>query len=365
MPLEESDMDIVFDLGCKQFLKKMQKGKFYSYQEMSKLILENSIHRPRLETNSDSSASTVLDMAYVESVIQSQYAIGNLRAAEKDGERYYFKVESHLLESLATIISPVLKWDDIVLPPEKKERLFEICNCVKNYTLVYKHWGFDKHSRGKGLNVLFTGPSGTGKTMAAEITAGELNLNMYKIDMSLVVSKYIGEAEKNLNKIFKDAEDANAVLFFDEADALFGKRSEARDAHDRYANIEINYLLQKMEEHEGIVILATNLSKNLDDAFVRRMNFIIEFPFPTLECRLAIWQKVFPKQTPLGDIDYKHLSKLQISGGNIKNIAVAAAFLAAASDGKVQMPHIMRATKNEYRKNGEVIGKEESGKYPM
>ena len=261
--------------------------------------------------------------------------------------------------SHAAKISPLYKWDDIVLPPDKKEQLLEVCNYVKNYPTVYESWGFDKHSRGKGLNVLFSGPSGTGKTMAAEIVAGELGLDMYKIDLSMVVSKYIGETEKNLNQIFKDAEDANAVLFFDEADALFGKRSEVKDAHDRYANIEINYLLQKMEEHEGIVVLATNMQRNVDDAFLRRMNFIVEFPFPSDEYRLAIWKKVFPPQTPTDAIDYKFLSELQISGGNIKNIALTAAFLAAEEGGKVQMSHVMRAAKREFQKIGKVFGKEE------
>jgi SpoVK/Ycf46/Vps4 family AAA+-type ATPase len=366
MPLEEAYMDSVFGLGCKLFLKKMEKGKFYSYQEISQLILESSVHRPNLKTASDNSSSPILDMAYIEAVIQSQYAIGNLRAAEKDGERYYSKVElgeNSEKKTLATRISPVYKWDDIVLPPKKKKQLLEICSYIKNMPLVYESWGFEKHSRGKGSTVLFSGPTGTGKTMAAEIIAGELNLDMYKVNLSLVVSKYIGETEKNLNKIFKDAEDGNAVLFFDEADALFGKRSEIKDAHDRYANIEMNYILQKMEEHRGIAIFATNQNKNIDDAFIRRLRFIINFPVPNQEQRLNIWKKVFPRNAPLGDIDYKFLSKLQISGGNIKNIAIEAAFLAAASDEKIQMSHIMRAAKNEYYKNGKVIGKQESGKY--
>ena len=277
MPLEEADMDKVFDVGCKRFLRKMQNGKYYSYQELSKLILENSIHRPQLETISDSSASIVLDMAYVEAVIQAQYAVGNLKAAAKDGERYYSKVESHQLESLVTKILPVHKWDDIVLQPKNKEQLLEICNYVKNTNRVSKYWGFEKHSRGKGLNVVFSGSTGTGKTMAAEIIAGELNVDMYKVDLSIVINKYIGETEKSLNKIFKNVEDNHAVLFFDEADALFGKRSEVKDAHDRYANIDVNYLLQKIEEHEGVVILATNTSGKVDEAFLRRTNFIVEF----------------------------------------------------------------------------------------
>lgn len=199
--------------------------------------------------------------------------------------------------------------------------------------------------------------------MAAEIIADELGLDMYAIDLSMVVSKYIGETEKNLNRIFKDAEECNAVLFFDEANAVFGKRTEARDAHDRYANIEINYLLQKMEEHEGIVTLATNMRKNVDDAFLRRMNFIVEFPFPNEEYRLAIWQKVFPEQTPLDNIDFDFLSKLQISSGNIKNIALTAAFLAAENSDKVNMEHIVKAANWEFQKTGKIFGKEEFGKY--
>jgi len=264
---------------------------------------------------------------------------------------------------LTSKIMPRYSWADMVLPADKTEQLREVCNYVKHYAKVYEVWGFDKHSRGKGLNVLFSGPSGTGKTMAAEIVAHELRLDMYKIDLSMVVSKYIGETEKNLNRIFKDAEECNAVLFFDEADALFGKRSEVKDAHDRYANIEINYLLQKMEEHEGIVIIATNMSKNVDDAFLRRMNFIVEFPFPNEEYRFAIWKKVFPEQTPLDKIDFAFLSKLQISGGNIKNIALTAAFLTAEDSNKVKMAHIVKAAKREFQKMGKNYGQEEFGKY--
>ncbi len=250
------------------------------------------------------------------------------------------------------------------MPDDKKELLREICNYVKHYATVYETWGFDKHNRGKGLNVLFSGPSGTGKTMAAEILSGELYLDLYKIDLSMVVSKYIGETEKNLNRIFKDAEESNVVLFFDEADAMFGKRSEVKDAHDRYANIEINYLLQKMEEHEGIVILATNMQKNIDEAFLRRMNFIVEFPFPSEEYRLAIWKRVFPAQMPLDKkIDYEFLSKLQISGGSIKNIGLTAAFLAAESSSIVKMLYIVKAARREFEKIGKVYGKEEFGKY--
>ena len=185
------------------------------------------------------------------------------------------------LAELARKITPHYTWGDIVLPADRLQQLREICNQVKYRARVYDEWGFDrKLSLGKGLNVLFAGPSGTGKTMAAEIMAGELGLDLYKIDLSTVVSKYIGETEKNLARIFDEAETRNAILFFDEADALFGKRSEVHDSHDRYANIEISYLLQRMEEYDGVAILATNLHKNMDEAFVRRMHFTVEFPFP-------------------------------------------------------------------------------------
>ncbi|MCK4819362.1 ATP-binding protein, partial [bacterium] len=193
------------------------------------------------------------------------------------------------LSEMARKIKPHYSWADIVLPSDKLQQLKEICNYVKYRQRVYEDWGFDKKiSLGKGLNILFSGPSGTGKTMAAEIIANELKLELYKIDLSCVVSKYIGETEKNLSKIFKEAETSNAVLFFDEADALFGKRSEVKDSHDRYANIEINYLLQKMEEHKGIAILASNFRKNIDEAFTRRMHFTVDFPFPDEEYRLRI-----------------------------------------------------------------------------
>ncbi|RZN38370.1 MAG: ATP-binding protein, partial [Methanophagales archaeon ANME-1-THS] len=270
------------------------------------------------------------------------------------------------LVMLATRIKPKYTWNDIVLPKDKLEQLKEVKNYITYKGVVYHDWGFDtKLSLGKGLNVLFSGPSGTGKTMAAEVIASELHLDLYKIDLSMVVSKYIGETEKNLSHIFKEAEQSNAILFFDEADALFGKRSEVRDSHDRYANIEISYLLQKMEENEGIVILATNLSQNIDDAFKRRMHFTIEFPFPEEEYRYKIWKSLFPKEAPRADdIDFEFLAKkLVIAGGNIKNIVVTAAFLAAEDSRVITMEHIIKATKREFQKIGKVCSPSEFGKY--
>lgn len=264
----------------------------------------------------------------------------------------------HDLADLAQKISPVFTWTDIVLPDETKTQLIEICRRIAHRYQVLHQWGFDaKLSLGKGTNALFSGPSGTGKTMAAEIIAHELGLDMYKIDLSGVVSKYIGETEKNLDRIFKAAENANAILFFDEADALFGKRSEVRDSHDRYANIEISYLLQKMEEYPGLTILATNLRQNLDDAFVRRLAFMVHFPFPDESSREQIWLGVWPEQTPLHpEVDLALFARrFKLSGGSIKNMALAAAYLAADDGSSVTMTHLYQAARREYQKLGKAI----------
>lgn len=270
------------------------------------------------------------------------------------------------LSALARKLNPQYLWDDIVLPPDQLLQLHELCNQVKYRRVVYGEWGFDrKLSLGKGLNALFSGPPGTGKTMAAEVIASELHLEIYKIDLSQVVSKYIGETEKNLDKIFSEAESSNAILFFDEADALFGKRSEVKDAHDRYANIEIGYLLQRMEEYQGMVILATNLNKNIDEAFLRRMHFVVEFPFPDVEQREAMWRKIFPENTPRsGDMDYGFLAaRLKIAGGNIKNIALTSAFYAAGETGIIGMKHLLLATRREYQKIGKTFFKSDLEPY--
>ncbi|MCC7577327.1 MAG: ATP-binding protein [Methanomethylovorans sp.] len=269
------------------------------------------------------------------------------------------------ISSLAIKIDPHYTWKDIVLPKDTKSQLKEVCGFIRHRGKVYSDWGFEKKlSLGKGLNVLFSGPSGTGKTMAAEIVANAVDLDLYKIDLSNVVSKYIGETEKNLEKIFNEAQTSNAILFFDEADALFGKRSEVKDAHDRYANIEIAYLLQKMEEHVGTAILASNFRKNIDDAFLRRLHFTIEFPLPDDISREMIWRGTFPAETPLGDdVDFAFLSKFKFTGGNIKNIALAAAFLAAGSSGIVGMEHLIKATKRELQKIGKLFTEADFGEY--
>lgn len=266
------------------------------------------------------------------------------------------------LAALARKVQPRYTWDDLVLPSDQMAQIRSICQQVKYQHIVYGQWGFGrKLSLGKGLNALFSGPPGTGKTMTAEVIANELGLDLYKIDLSQVVSKYIGETEKSLNRIFTSAEQTNAILFFDEADALFGKRSEVKDAHDRYANIEIAYLLQKMEEYEGITILTTNLVQNLDEAFTRRIRFIVEFPFPDVENRLEIWRQIFPQETPIAaDVDFAAIAQqFKLSGGNIRNIALAAAFLAAEAGQSVSMSHLLQATRREFQKMGRLINEEE------
>lgn len=264
----------------------------------------------------------------------------------------------HQLGSFAKKIEPVYRWNDIVLPNEILDQLQELCARVAGRRLVLSEWGFGrKLSLGKGASALFAGPSGTGKTMAAEIVAHELELELYKIDLSGIVSKYIGETEKNLDRIFTTAETANAILFFDEADALFGKRSEVRDSHDRYANIEISYLLQKMEQYEGVAILATNLRRNLDDAFLRRLQIVIEFPFPDEGQRRQIWKQLFPPETPRDDcIDFDLLARqFRVAGGNIKNIVLGSAFLASADGGRINMTHLLQSARREYQKLGKLI----------
>ena len=216
---------------------------------------------------------------------------------------------------------------------------------------MYENWGFaSKGSRGLGISALFAGESGTGKTMAAEVLAQELRLDLYRIDLSSVVSKYIGETEKNLRRVFDAAEDSGAILLFDEADALFGKRSEVRDSHDRYANIEVSYLLQRMEAYRGLAILTTNLKAALDTAFLRRLRFVVQFPFPDAAQREAIWRNIFPTATPTDGIDYAKLAKLNLAGGNIRNIALNAAFLAAEASEPVRMLHLLQAAHSEAAK---------------
>jgi hypothetical protein len=255
------------------------------------------------------------------------------------------------LDDLAQRIEPAATWEELVLPEAQRQLLHEITAHVRQRTKVYETWGFaEKGERGLGISALFAGSSGTGKTMAAEVLARELSLDLYRIDLSSVVSKYIGETEKNLRRVFDAAEEGGAILLFDEADALFGKRSEVKDSHDRYANIEVSYLLQRMESYRGLAILTTNLKNALDPAFLRRLRFIVQFPFPDAAQRAEIWRRIFPARTPTHELDLPKLSRLNIAGGNIRNIALNSAFLAAEANEPVCMPHLLRAARSEYAK---------------
>ncbi len=255
------------------------------------------------------------------------------------------------LDDLAQRIESTATWEDLVLPEQQRQTLRDIRAHVQQRTKVYQNWGFaGKGGRGLGISALFSGASGTGKTMAAEVLAQELRLDLYRIDLSAVVSKYIGETEKNLRRIFDTAETGGAILLFDEADALFGKRTEVKDSHDRHANVEVSYLLQRMEAYQGLAILTTNLKGSLDQAFLRRIRFVIAFPFPDAKARAEIWQRIFPSRTPTQGLDVNLLGKLNVAGGNIRNIALNAAFLAAEAGEAVMMKHIMQAAKSEYLK---------------
>jgi SpoVK/Ycf46/Vps4 family AAA+-type ATPase len=245
-----------------------------------------------------------------------------------------------------------------VLPADQVALLRELVATVRGRPVVLEEWGLGrKLVSSQGITVLFAGPPGTGKTMAAEIIAGELGLDLFKIDLSTVVSKYIGETEKNLERIFVEAERSNAILFFDEADALFGKRSEVRDSHDRYANIEISYLLQRMEAYDGVTMLATNLRANLDEAFTRRLQFAVDFPFPEEKDRLRIWQTLFPPDVPREpDLDFGLLAKrFKLAGGSIRNIIVSSAYLAASNGNLVTMAHLLHSTRRELQKMGRLV----------
>jgi hypothetical protein len=252
------------------------------------------------------------------------------------------------LDDLAQRIVPAAAWNDLVLPEPQKSLLRQIVAHVRQRLKVYEEWGFAaKCARGLGISALFAGESGTGKTMAAEVVANELHLDLYRIDLSSVISKYIGETEKNLKRVFDAAEESGAILLFDEADALFGKRSEVKDSHDRYANIEVSYLLQRMETYSGLAILTTNHKSALDSAFQRRLRFIVQFPFPDQTQREGIWRAIFPRSTPLNGIDYAKLARLNVTGGHIRNIALNAAFLAAEAGREVGMAQLLAAAHGE------------------
>ena len=273
-----------------------------------------------------------------------------------DLDRAVRRLAGGQIDALARRIRPSRGWDDIVLAPDRKQLLREIVERYRHADAVYDQWGFAA-TPSRGQVALFSGPSGTGKTLAAEIVAGQLGLDLFKLDLSAVVSKYIGETEKNLDRVFDAARAGNVVLFFDEADALFGKRSEVRDARDRYANIEVSYLLQRLEAYDGIVTLATNFEKNIDEAFLRRLHMRIEFTIPDETERKAIWEHNLPAGAPLAaDVDLAFLARrFELSGGSIRNAALQAAFLGAAGDGIIDMACLIGGVAREYQKLGRLL----------
>jgi hypothetical protein len=301
--------------------------------------------------------------------IRSAVAAARDRAAQRGDHMQsadlFASARAHSSPGLATLarqIRPRYGWRDIVLPPDQLTLLHEIVGAVLSRPLVFEEWGVGrKLAASYGVTMLFAGPPGTGKTMAAEVIASDLGLELYKIDLSTIVSKYIGETEKNLERIFNEARSSNAILFFDEADAIFGKRSEVKDAHDRYANIEVSYLLQRMEAYDGVTILATNLRANLDEAFTRRLQFAVDFPFPEEEYRLRIWQTLFPPEVPrTPDLDLATLARrFKLAGGSIRNIIVSATFLAAADGQCVGMSHLMHGARRELQKMGRLLNEKD------
>jgi len=331
------------------------------YQHWLKLLTQTLAQEKATDMARQLAGQFDLNLADIQSAVQQvSHALPTTTLAEQLWQACGNLTRPHL-DALAQRLDCKATWDDLVVPAEASRLLRQIAGQVQARHQVYEEWGFNlKMNRGFGISALFAGDSGTGKTMAAEVIANALQLNLYRIDLSAVVSKYIGETEKNLCKLFDAAEQGGAILFFDEADALFGKRSEVKDSHDRYANIEINYLLQRMESFGGLAILASNMKSALDQAFMRRLRFIVDFQFPGVQERKAIWQKAFPKidtadnlnGTPVAaDLDYDKLARFNLSGGNIHSIALNAAFLASqSSEQAVSMAHILDAVRSELRK---------------
>jgi hypothetical protein len=319
--------------------------------ELDRVVAHFHLNAPAIRAVCASVAPAAHDALY------APQAVRPLGAALWDACRAQARAR---LDDLAQRIRPVATWDDLVLPEAHRETLRTIGLQVRQRATVYGRWGFaERSNRGLGISALFAGASGTGKTMAAEVLAHELALDLYKIDLSQVVSKYIGETEKNLRRVFDAAEEGGAILLFDEADALFGKRSEVKDSHDRYANIEVSYLLQRMEAYSGLAILTTNMKSALDTAFLRRIRFVVHFPFPDAAERAAIWQHIFPPQTPTQGLQPARLAQLNVAGGNIRNIALTAAFLAAEEAAPVSMEHILQAARGEYTKIEKTLTNEE------
>lgn len=373
--------DVLFVLSAREW-KRGPRGSAYTFVDFP---LEPPDDAKRLELWTRLAAGQKLDpdvdiaelsnkfrftAGMIEKALDEAVFEADTRAAGNLGKDILYgaciRQSAHHIEKKATKLRPAFSWEDLILPEEQKGLLFDACNHIKYRHVVLNGWGFDrKLPYGRGLGIIFYGPPGTGKTMGAQVLANELKLEIYRIDLSQIVSKYIGETEKNLKDIFDEASRTSAILFFDEADSLFGKRAEVKDAQDRYANLETSYLLQKMEEYEGITILATNLLQNFDEAYRRRFKFMINFPMPDDKNRRKLWEAIFPEKLPLdADVDLDFLAgRFELTGSNIKNIAVAASFLAAGEGSALKMKHLIKALKNEMTKAGKIIVRQDLGGY--
>ena len=286
-----------------------------------------------------------------------------------DGQMISSCVYSQMTENLsekATLIKKKHTWDELILNPDEKAIIKRACDQLRYRRVVYDKWKMgNRILYGTGLSMLFAGPSGTGKTMAAQVVAHELGLEIYKVDLSRVISKYIGESEKNLGEIFDSAKKSNVILLFDETDSIFAKRTEVKDSHDRNANLETSYLLQKMEEHTGITILTTNFLENIDKAFFRRINYVVHFAFPNAAARKEIWQKMFTKEVPIAkDVDFNFIARqFELSGGSIKNACLTAAFMAASENTEITMKHMIKSIEYEIKKQGKMVSKSDFAEY--
>ncbi len=361
-----SGLSPIFELGNHRTLDDDQRWwierlSFLSIAVCSQaeLTLDTVPDRPFHELRADSSfidlgGGHLLDREQARLVEKALLSVGD------DPDAAVRRLVTGQLDVHADRTTPGRQWDELVLPDDQMSVLRELVARYRHRHRVFREWGFPARPS-VGVTALFSGPSGTGKTMTAEIIASELGLDLYRIDLSAVVSKYIGETEKNLEEIFTASAAGNLVLFFDEADALFGKRSEVGDAHDRYANIEVAYLLQRLERYDGFVILATNLRKNIDAAFLRRIDVALEFELPETARRQAIWERVFPTRAPIGLIDHRRLAEeFEVSGGAIRNAAVHAAFLAADDGSAIEMRHVVAGMQREYQKMGRLRGRSDA-----